>query len=216
MKQQIRVTRCELSHVAQRKKETVRRCVLTGESLDKQVLIRLVPGPDGIIVPDVAAKLPGRGVWVSADGAALEAAAQNGQLRRAISRSLKTGLDADAVPSGLRDQITGLLRARSLSRLGLLNRAGAVVTGEDKIKAALMDAPDRDVALVISASDASDGGADKIAGLVRKRAPHVRPFDRDALSLALGRDNVVHVLIWAVGGTQELTADLSRLEGLRN
>src|ERR1700753_957576 len=41
-----------------------RRDIVSGEVMPENRLIRFVADPDGVIVPDVAAKLPGRGAWV--------------------------------------------------------------------------------------------------------------------------------------------------------
>ena len=43
-----------------------RRCIVTRESLPEPRLIRFVLAPDGRVVPDLARKLPGRGLWLSA------------------------------------------------------------------------------------------------------------------------------------------------------
>ena len=190
-----------------------RRCLLTGDATPRTGMVRLVMSPEDCLVPDVAAKLPGRGVWVSADGPALRQAVKNGKLAAAASRSLKRKVARSAVAADLVDQTLMLIERRALNRLGLLNRAGAVCLGYDQAAAALQgDAP---VALVLVASDAADGSVAKIERLAQGRAPVEQPFNRDQMSRALGHGNAVHVVVLASGGTQELTADLSRLEGLR-
>ena len=60
-----------------------RKCIATGEVSPKAGLIRFVVGPDGTVVPDVAGKLPGRGMYVSADRAAITKAATKGLFSRA-------------------------------------------------------------------------------------------------------------------------------------
>ena len=42
-----------------------RSCVVTRVVKAPEDLIRFVAGPDGVIVPDLRRKLPGRGVWTS-------------------------------------------------------------------------------------------------------------------------------------------------------
>ncbi|HET6224250.1 MAG TPA: DUF448 domain-containing protein, partial [Dongiaceae bacterium] len=52
----------------------LRRCLVTREVLPKTDLVRFVVGPDGVLVPDVAGRLPGRGLWVKAQRDVLAAA----------------------------------------------------------------------------------------------------------------------------------------------
>lgn len=193
-----------------------RRCVISGTSQPRGGLIRLVIGPDDRVVPDVAAKLPGRGVWISADGALVRSALKDGRLKAGISRSLKCRIDAAALADDLADTIETLLERRALDRLGLLKRSNALVVGQEKIRDALVGDKDRSVALVLSAQDAAAGSTEKVKRSLHGRCALLQPFDRDALSQALGGENIVHVLVWSMGGTEELTADLSRLEGMRN
>jgi len=198
-----------------------RRCILTFNRAPASGLVRLGVAPDGSLVPDVAAKLPGRGVWISADGPLIAEAMKKGLVARAASRSLKTGIRADHVPADLVERIDALLVRRCLDRLGLVQKAGGLLAGTDKIRAALGETGRgwREPALLIAASDAAEDGRRKLKALadgVTGRAVEVCDlFDREALSRALGRDNVVHVLLFESGGTAELIADLGRLNGMR-
>ena len=191
-----------------------RRCIITHQPGPTDGLFRLVLGPDGTLVPDVAAKLPGRGLWVSADGAMVRKAVSDGSLMKAASRSLKTGLAKDAVPRDLVEKMVALLTKRCLDRLGLEQRAGNLVTGFDKIKAALAKKGTGKPALIVAAADGAADGRQKIRSAVGKDLPVVELFDREQLSLALGRENVVHVLLLESGGTEKLKADIGRLVGL--
>lgn len=192
-----------------------RRCVLSMAVEPIEKMVRLVLGPDGTLVPDVAARLPGRGIWVLAEGAKLEKAIQDGSLQKAAARSLKASLPKGAVPEGLVAQIDSILERRCLDRLGLEQRAGNLVTGFDKIKAALGKKGAGMPSLIIAATDAGEDGRVKIQRAVGKHLPAAKLFDRDALSKALGRDNVVHVVLFKSGGTEKLKADISRLLSLR-
>lgn len=192
-----------------------RRCILKMESGPEDALVRLVLSPDGILVPDVAARLPGRGLWISADGELVASAIRSGQLAKAASRSLKATVQKKAVPENLVEQIDRLLERRCLDRMGLEQRAGHLVTGFDKIKAALAKKGTGAPALLISASDGAEDGRRKIRAAVGNTVPEVAVFDREALSRALGRENVVHVLLMTSGGTEKLKADLGRLFGMR-
>ena len=196
-----------------------RRCIITGESGPVEKMVRLVMGPEGVLVPDLAEKLPGRGLWVSADGSLMRDAVSDGRLVKGASRSLKTAVKPSALPADLAGQIEGLLVKRVLDRLGLERRAGRLVTGFEKVRASLGDAGTGVVAL-ISASDGSDDGRDKLKAKaavipVRGGCPVVEYFDRHELSRALGRDNVVHAAVLPGGAGKQLLADLARLDGFR-
>lgn len=192
-----------------------RRCLITRQTEPVEKLVRLVLGPDGVLVPDIAAKLPGRGVWITADQTLIEDAVQSGLLHGQACRSLKMSLDRSAVPEGLADVIEHLMTRTILNRLGLEQKAGHLVTGFDKIRAALGKKSSGGSVLVLAASDSSEDGRKKIQAAVGAHVPSVVLFDREQLSRALGRDNVVHVLLTKSGGTIKLMADISRLLRLR-
>ena len=191
-----------------------RRCILTFDTLPVEQLVRLVQDPDGILVPDVAAKLPGRGLWIKADGIAVRDAIKSGQFVKAVSRSLKTGVPKTAVPSDLAETIIRLLTKRCLDRLGLEQRSGNLVTGFDKINAALTKKGTGVPTLVLAASDGAEDGRRKIRSAVGNDVPVTDLFDREQLSASLGRDNVVHALLMKSGGADKLKADIGRLEGM--
>ncbi len=95
----------------------VRRDIVTGEVMPEERLIRFVAGPGGVVFPDVARKLPGRGMWVEAQRASVELASRKGL----FSRSAKAHLKA---PPDLADQVEKLLHTRLLNALGLARRGG--------------------------------------------------------------------------------------------
>ncbi|NVJ98749.1 MAG: DUF448 domain-containing protein [Alphaproteobacteria bacterium] len=192
-----------------------RRCILKMESGPEDTLVRLAMSPDGTLVPDVAARLPGRGLWISADGKLVRSAIESGQLAKAASRSLKASVPKNAVPEDLDAQIDRLLVRRCLDRMGLEQRAGHLVTGFDKIKAALSKKGSGLPSLLVSATDGAEDGRRKIKAAVGADVPEAVLFDREALSKALGRENVVHVLLFESGGTEKLKTDLNRLFGMR-
>ncbi len=181
-----------------------RRCLATGAVLPKQALIRFVVAPDGVLTPDLERRLPGRGMWVSADRGALERAVAKGLFGRAARRKVD-------VPDGLIDRIDALLTRRCLHLIGLARRAGEAVAGFGKVRAWL----DRDRAAVLVA--ASDGASDGRAKM-RARAPDlpiVEAFDAAELGAAFGRDRAVHGAL-AVGGLATLlVAETARLKSVR-
>lgn len=203
---------------ANSRRKNGRRCILTNETEPTENLVRLVEGPDGTLVPDLAERLPGRGIWVSTNGSKLREAVENGQLHKAACRSLKAKLSKHAVQDDLADLIDRLLVRRVLDRLNLERRAGNLVTGFDKIKAAMTKATKGKAgikpAVLVTASDSGDDGRKKIKAAVGD-VPEVAVFDRDALSDALGLDNVVHGLLFESGGAEKFMADVSRLLSMR-
>ena len=172
-----------------------RKCILSGTHAARDDLIRLALGPDGQVAPDVRARAPGRGAWIGVDRPTLEAAQAKGKLRGALARAFKT--NDVAAPADLGDRIEQALRQATHDRLGLEARAGHLVTGSEKIDLA---ARRGEVQLLIHAADASEDGCRKLdqawrVGGSEQGRGLVFPEGRTILSLALGRDNVVHVAI---------------------
>ena len=173
-----------------------RTCVLTRQSADKAELIRLVLGPDGQVHPDVRAKAPGRGAWIGVSRTELEAAIAKGKLKGALSRAFK------GAPFTLSPELPALIAAalerNALDRLGLEARAGTVLTGSERIEAA---ARSGQLHALYHAADAGADGAGKLAQAWRVgrdeegsgRKGLTLPVARAILSLALGRENVVHI-----------------------
>ncbi|MBD3762650.1 DUF448 domain-containing protein [Sphingomonadaceae bacterium G21617-S1] len=190
-----------------------RKCILSAEHDAPANLIRLALGPDGHILPDLRAKAPGRGAWIGVDRAALETAIAKGKLKGALARAFKTG--EIIIPADLPERIeAGLLRA-ALDRLGLEMRAGAVLTGSDKISEAARRGR---LHLLLHAADASDDGNRKLDQSLRvgldaegsDRRGVVIPADRTILSMALGRDNVVHIGVTVPASAARVADALSR------
>lgn len=175
-----------------------RTCILSRAKGSRETLIRLALGPDGQVAPDVRARAPGRGAWIGVSRADLEAAIAKGKLKGALARAFKTS--DIAIPADLPKKIEDALRQTALDRLGLEARAGTLLTGSEKIETA---ARRGDVALLLHASDAGRDGCSSLdqawraggAGDGKRRQGLVLPEKRTILSLALGRQNVVHVAI---------------------
>ncbi|HWK42279.1 MAG TPA: DUF448 domain-containing protein [Croceibacterium sp.] len=175
-----------------------RRCVLSGRVAARDELVRLALSPDGQILPDALAKAPGRGAWIGEPRAVLEQALANGKLKAALARAFKTG--ALNIPADLPDLMEkGLLRA-FLDRLGLEMRAGKLILGSDRIA---NEARMGKVAALYHSADAAEDGSRKLDQAFRvgmdaegtELAGIRLPLDRTALSVALGRDNVVHLAL---------------------
>jgi predicted RNA-binding protein YlxR (DUF448 family) len=189
----------------------VRSCALTRVRRPKDALIRFVVGPDGTVVPDLKEKLPGRGVWLTADRDTLAKAAK----RNVFARALKTEA---RVPDGLAALVDRLLADAALSALGLANKAGEAVFGHAKVGEAL--GKGRVLALV-HASDAAEDGCRKLDGKAKglragSPIPAIRAFGSDELSLASGRTNVIHAALIQGGAARKFLAAAARVERYRN
>jgi predicted RNA-binding protein YlxR (DUF448 family) len=174
--------------------------------MDEARLIRFVVGPDAQVVPDLARKLPGRGMWVAADRASIETAAK----KNLFSRSAKAKLSATP---GLADQVENLLRRRLLSGLGLARRAGELTSGFEKVSAAIHGGR---TAWLIEASDGAADGRRKLLAVARKqpRPPAlIGLFTAAELGLALGLENVIHTAFLAGRAADRWTEDVHRLSG---
>lgn len=183
-----------------------RRDIVSGEVMEEAQLIRFVAGPDGVAVPDLARKLPGRGMWVAADRASVTTAAKKGLFSRAAKAKLSASPD-------LADQVESLLRRRLLSGLGLARRAGDLTSGFEKVSAAI--SAGRAIWL-IEASDSAADGRRKLQAVVRKqsRPPSViGVFSSTELGLALGLENVIHTAFLAGRTADHWTQDVQRLSG---
>ena len=185
---------------------TERRCVATWQVKPTGEMVRFVLGPQQVVVPDVAGRLPGRGMWVTASRTAIEQAARGG-----FAKSAKASVKA---PDGLADQVEALLIRRALNVLGLAKRAGEVVTGFDRVFEAI--AAGR-VAVLVQAVDASESGRAKLAAKARAMGGVARVdcFSVAELGLALGQENVVHAAVAPGGLARRLLDDTARLHGFR-
>ena len=171
-----------------------RSCILTRRTAPREELIRLALGPDGQVAPDVRARAPGRGAWIGVGRQALDEANAKGKLKGALSRAFKTG--ALDIPADLGERIELALRQQLLDRLGLEARGGALINGSEKVEIAARQGK---VHLLIHASDAGEDGNRRLDQAWRVggggKAGLVIPADRTILSMALGRENVVHIAL---------------------
>jgi predicted RNA-binding protein YlxR (DUF448 family) len=196
-----------------------RRCILSGEHGPREALIRLAispPDKDGTceVLPDPHAKAPGRGAWIGVSRAELEAAIAKGKLRAALARAFKGA--TLRVPDDLPQRVQSGLTRVLLDRLGLELRAGHLILGSDRIaETARAGAVD----LLLHASDARADGSAKLdqAWRVGREAEGsgetgvTLPLDRAALSVALGRDNVVHMALADPAAAARVSLALTRL-----
>lgn len=177
------------------RREQTRQCAVTREVLPKAALIRFVADPEGRIVPDLKAVLPGRGVWVSAEAKYVALAEQ----RRLFGRLLGNKSDQlITVEAGLADRVEKLLQARALGALALAQKSGRIITGFAKVEAAI--GGDKAEALIV-ASDGADDSLRKLLQAVKRRFGSsdglqlFRSFKGMELDLAFGRTNVIHAAL---------------------
>lgn len=175
-------------------------------------LIRFVVGPDRRVVPDIRARLPGRGAWVSLDSGTVAQAVR----RKAFARSFKRECTAEA---DLPAQVDRLLEQDALQALSFANKAGHVVCGAVKIESALAGGAVRGI---LHAVDGSPDGVRKIRAAARRRGggsdagpAHLQIFSSSQLDLALGRSNVIHAALLAGGAGEAVLARAIRLGSFR-
>jgi predicted RNA-binding protein YlxR (DUF448 family) len=182
-----------------------RRCAATGVVQAKERMIRFVVAPDGTATPDVAERLPGRGVWITADANALALATK----KNAFARSTRQPV---TVPADLAGQVRTLLVRQLVDLLGLARRAGELTAGRDKVEEALSRGPSIAVLL-----EAADGSPTERARL-RAKAPGatvVASLDGATLARALGREGVVvHAVVRSGRLADRIVAAATRLAGL--
>lgn len=181
-----------------------RRCIVSGESGPTDEYIRFVLSPDGVVTPDLAEKLPGRGMWVTSTRAALETAVT----KRLFSRAAKAQA---IVPDGLTDLVAGLLATRAIDAVAMARKAGLAVTGFEKVKARLKKGP---VGALIGARDGSEQGQAKLRPMAGE-ADIIHCFDSAELGLAFGRDFVIHAALDKGGATLRVLREAKRLSGFR-
>ena len=175
-----------------------RTCILTRRKGTRDELIRLALGPDGSIHPDVRARAPGRGAWIGVTRAELDEANAKGKLKAALQRAFKT--NSVTVPADLGERTEAALRQVALDRLGMETRSGNLLNGSDRIENAARSGK---VHMLIHAADAGTDGsraldqAWRVGGGGPKQLTQgvIFPEGRTILSLALGRENVVHIAL---------------------
>jgi predicted RNA-binding protein YlxR (DUF448 family) len=181
-----------------------RRCIVTGETGDRSALLRFVVGPDGAIVPDIEARLPGRGLWLTPRRDIVERAVAKRIFARAARRSVSASPE-------LADRIESLLARRCYDAIGLARRAGLAVAGFERVGDAVRRGQ---VGLLLVALDGAEAGHRKLAALGRG-VPSARVLTAAELGGAFGRERTVHGAIADGPLCRRLLLDLTRLVGLR-
>ena len=180
-----------------------RKCIVTGEVQPKAGLIRFVVGPENQVVPDILGKLPGRGMYVTADRKALEEA-KKGQ----FSRSAK---QAVTVPDGLVEEVERQLARCTLDLIALTRKSGRAVCGFEKVKGWL--AGGERVRVLMQASDGSERGKTKL--WTPEGARYFGCLTSTELGLAFGRQSVIHGALATGRLSNRVVEEATKLRGLR-
>lgn len=191
-----------------------RKCILSGAHDARDVLVRLAISPEGEVHPDALARAPGRGAWIGVTRAGLEESIAKGKLKGALARAFKGA--PISIPADLADRTEAALTRAFTDRLGLELRAGRLLMGSDRIAE---QARMGKVAWLAHAADAGEDGSRKLDQALRVGLEAegsgmrgiVLPLDRAALSVALGRDNVVHLALTDSAAAERIAALLQRL-----
>lgn len=176
-------------------------CIVTRVVMDEDRLVRFVRSPDGLVVPDLARKLPGRGVWVSAERGKVAEAAAKGLFSRGFKAQSKA-------PDDLLERLGQLLRQQVVQHLSLARKAGEAVTGFMKVEEALRRGP---VRLLFHAAGSGEDGARKLNRLAGPQTVICGFLPPDDLDLAFGRANVVHAAVADGGLAGRLVLHVVRL-----
>lgn len=167
-------------------------------------MLRFVISPDGVLTPDMDARLPGRGFWLSPAPNVIEKARKKGVFGRAAHRTV-------SVTKEFSDQVDSLLEGRCLRLIGLARKAGQAVVGFEKVKGLVQT---NRIAYVLEAFDGAENAHKKL-NAEAYGAKVFRTLDRNALAKAFGRDNAVHAALLPGGLAARLENDLVRLSRLR-
>jgi hypothetical protein len=181
-----------------------RKCIATGESQPKTGLVRFCIGPDNQVVPDILGRLPGRGIYVAADRAAITKAATKGLFSRAARQPVK-------VPEGLADLVEALLARRVVDLISMSRKANAAVMGYEKVKDWLASGKAR---VLVQASDGSERGKTKLRPPEGKGG-FIGLLTAGEMGLAFGRERAIHAALGAGMLTTRVVEEAARLSGLR-
>jgi uncharacterized protein len=192
----------EVTRKAPEKEIPERRCIVEGEVKPVTDMIRFAVSPQGDIVPDLDATLPGRGLWVSSRRDAVDEAVK----KRRFAKAAKAKVTAEA---GLADLVEARLRVKCLDLLGLARRSGNLISGFEKVKATLAAG---EAVVLLAAADGAADGREKLSRLARD-LPVVTLFGVADLSLALGRENIVHASLSSGGLAERFLKETHRLAG---
>lgn len=180
-----------------------RRCIVTGDVQPKAGLVRFVVSPEGQVFPDLGEKLPGRGMWVTADREIIAKAVKKGLFSRAAKAQVTA---AENLP----DLVEAGLARRVVDHISLARKAGRAVAGFEKVKGWLADGKAK---VLLQASDGSERGKGKL--WTPEGGRWFGCLTASELGLAFGRDSVIHGALGAGGLSNRVVEEAAKLSGLR-
>jgi len=191
-------------HQARAVEAPQRRCLVTREVKRQDQMIRFVLDPSGQVVPDLDGRLPGRGMWLSAERNVLHRAVAGNLFARAVRAPARAEAD-------LAGQVERLLVSRALDCLGLARRAGQLTMGFEQVRTCLRASA---AGVLIAAADSAADGRAKLRRLAGD-LPVITAFSKAELGAALGREGLVHVAVAPGRLAQRLLCYVRRLAGFR-
>jgi uncharacterized protein len=187
------------------KNDSTRSCLATGRTSERGRLVRFVVAPDGVLVPDVDEKLPGRGLWVTANRAAFETARRQKLFAKAARAPV-------CVADDLAQQVEALLLRRCREILGLAARAGQASFGYQKVRDWLIA---RKGGLLLEASDGAVGDCSKLRALASGLVV-IDVLTAEELGAAMGRERLVHGVVAPGRLADSFAREALRLSGFRS
>ena len=168
-----------------------RKCIVEGTVKPVAELLRFVE-LNNALLPDFNKKLPGKGMYVTGNRLSLTKALEKKLFNKASRHNLK-------IAEGFAEMVEDLIKQKALDSLNLARKAGALVTGFEKVKEAVKK---NKVDFIVGAADAGDDGKEKVA-FFAKSIEIFNLFSIDELDMALNKENTVHLAV--------LKSDMSRM-----
>ncbi|MGE0726354.1 MAG: RNA-binding protein [Alphaproteobacteria bacterium] len=184
--------------------DSLRRCIVSRESLPPERMIRFVVAPDGTVTPDLERRLPGRGLWLTARRDIVRTACRRGHFAKATRGAVVAAADLD-------DRVEHLLAARVLSLFGLARKAGQAVSGYEKVNVMVRRGPVGALVLAVDGSPDARAAMRRTAGA----APVVEVLTGDEIGSVFGRPNAVHAALAPGRLAHRFVAEAARLAGFR-
>jgi predicted RNA-binding protein YlxR (DUF448 family) len=181
-------------------KGPLRRCIVTRESLPKEDMLRFVVGPENSLVPDLAGRLPGRGMWLKAAPGVLEQALKKGAFHRAAKAQVR-------LPENFAAVLASMLEQRLVDMLGMARRAGESVAGWQKVQEWLVAGR---VGLLVEATDGSPAERARLIG--GHTMPVVLALPSEVLGRVFGRGGAVHVAVAKGRLAESIAREAARLK----
>jgi predicted RNA-binding protein YlxR (DUF448 family) len=182
-----------------RRSSPLRRCIITGVSMEKEKMLRFICDELGVIWPDVAMKMPGRGAWVVADPVLVEAACR----RKSFSRVFRRHITSDETT--ILASILLSLQQHVLSLIGMAKKASLVVVGMHNITSVSFN----NIKCVFQAI----GAKNTVKGW---SGPVYQLFDLEILSAAVGVETAMYMAIKNAPLADRIVTETERLSLFRN